>query len=130
MGRIPVNLVGMIPLAVCGLMLAGCEAPRAYVLAVHPSAAQLQAVRGVQPDYVYYPDYEIYYSRNYQRYVYRDRDAWLIRGEAPALYADVLPAARFARMNFPDDPWRHHGEVTQLFPRHSGAGPTALAAYR
>ncbi len=129
MGRIPVSFAGIIPLAACGLILTGCvEAPRAYVLAVHPSAAQLQAVRRVQPDYVYYPDYEIYYSRNYQRYIYRDNDVWLIRAEAPVLYAAVLPTARFAPMSFHDDPRRHHDEIARIFPRHPGDAPAALAS--
>ena len=33
----------------------------------------------VQDDYVYYPDYEIYYSSSRHQYAYREGNAWVSR---------------------------------------------------
>ena len=126
-----VSFAGIVPVAVLGLALAGCvDAPRVQTLAVQPSIAQLQAVRSVRANYVYYPDYEIYHSRNYQQYVYRYNHAWMIRATPPDLYADVLPTARFAPMSFHDDPWLHHAEVVRNFPRNQRPANTDLASSR
>lgn len=117
-------------MAVAGwvLALAGCvDAPNVQTLAVQPSVAQLQAIRGVQADYVYYPDYGIYFSPNYQQYVFRYNSAWMTQSYPPSLYADVLPTARSVPMNFHDDPRWHHAEVIRTFPRNRPQGGKDVA---
>jgi hypothetical protein len=118
--------------AALGLALAGCsDAPLVQTLAVQPSVAQLQAIRGVRADYVYYPDYEIYYSRNYQQYVYRDNCAWVTRKTAPAsVPAGILSASRSVPMHFQDDPPRHHADVVRMFPRNHETVGSSLSSNR
>ena len=112
-----------------GLLLGGCaDSPRVVTLATHPSVAQLQAARGVEPGYVYYPDYELYYSRNYQQYVFHYNYGWVHRTHVPEEMTAELANARAVPMNFNDDPVRHHAEVSRLYPSNPQPARFALAA--
>ena len=44
----------------------------------------------VQDDYVYYPQYEVYYSSSRHQYGYRDGNAWVWRPEPPHVGINVL----------------------------------------
>ena len=120
---------GSLALVMAALALGGCaDSPRDVALATHPTVAQLQAVRGVQPAYVYYPDYELYYSRNYEQYVFHHNHGWRHQTRAPAAIAGQLASARSVPVNFDDDPSRHHAEISRLYPRSQGVDRFDLAA--
>lgn len=130
MSRTPVRFAGIVPVAACWLALSGCvDAPRVQTLAVQPNLAQLQTARGVRANYVYYPDYEVYYSRNYQQYVFRYNYAWMTQGTPPpGLPPAVLESARTVPMVFHDEPSRHHAEVVLIFPRTPKPAHPAFAS--
>ena len=127
----PGQQIGLIALVAAGLAFGGCaDSPRMVSLATQPNVAQLQTARGIAPEYVYYPDYELYYSRNYQQYVFRYNHAWMHQMLPPAGVVDQLPAARSVPTNFRDDPVRHHAEISRLYPRNERTARVDLAANR
>ena len=72
----------------------------------------------VQDDYVYYPDYEIYYSSSRHQYAYMEGGAWVARPGPRGVSVDVLLASPSVRMDFHDSPAHHHAAVVQKYPRN------------
>jgi hypothetical protein len=72
----------------------------------------------VQPEYVYYPDYQVYYSSNTRQYVYRDGRSWVSRPAPPRVWIDVLFASPSVRLGFHDHPSNHDATVARQYPRH------------
>ena len=94
-------------------------------LAVQPSLAELQAARGIWPEYVYYPDYEVYYSRNHGLYVFRYNYGWMTQTEPPPLAPGVLENARSVAMSRHfEDPIAHHEEISRMYPPQPVSTPT------
>jgi hypothetical protein len=95
--------------------LTGCvgyvDGPRAGVY-VEPSVVV------VQDDYIYYPDYEIYYSSSRHQYAYLEGGAWVSRPAPRGVSVDVLFASPSVRMDFHDSPANHHAEVIKQHPRN------------
>ena len=104
---------GLLLGAVLLAMLTGCyvEGPRAGVY-VEPQ------VFAVQDDYVYYPDYECYYSVSRRQYAYREGNAWVARPAPPGVSVDVLLASPSVKMDFHDSPAQHHAAVAKQYPRN------------
>ena len=108
--------------------LAGCNKSPAEVqyvaapAAVAPApAATVQVVQPavvVQDDYVYYPNYEVYYSSNRHQYLYRNGNAWVTRSAPMGVSIDVLFASPSVRMDFHDSPERHHEVIMRSYPRN------------
>lgn len=95
--------------------LTGCvgyiDGPRAGVYVAH-------SVVVVEDDYVYYPDYEIYYSSSRHQYAYMEGRAWVSRPAPRGVTVDVLFASPSVRMDFHDSPEHHHAEVVRQHPGH------------
>ena len=72
----------------------------------------------VEDDYVYYPNYEIYYSSSRHQYAYRDGRNWVSRPAPRGVSVDVLFASPSVRMDFHDSPARHHAAVAKQYPRN------------
>jgi hypothetical protein len=104
--------------AVFLLMLTGCvgyvEGPRAGVY-VEP-AVQVNAGFIEQDDYVYYPDYQMYYGSRSHRWYDREGSSWVARPEPREVSVDVLRSSPSVRMDFHDSPAHHHSEVVQKYP--------------
>jgi len=107
--------------------LTGCvgyvDGPRAGVY-VAPPVVETAVV--VQDDYVYYPDYQIYYSRNRHQYAYLEGNAWVSRPAPRGVSVNVLLASPSVRMDFHDSPAHHHAMVVQKYPKNwrpSGSQP-------
>jgi hypothetical protein len=80
----------------------------------------------VQDDYVYYPDYQVYYSISRHQYAYRNGWRWVSRPAPRGVAINVLQASPSVRMNFHDSPSHHHSAVVKQYPRNwkpSGAQP-------
>ena len=80
----------------------------------------------VQDDYVYYPGYQVYYSRNGHQYIYRDGRSWVSRPAPPRVSVDVLFASPSVKLGFHDHPSIHHATVVRQYPKHwapPGSGP-------
>ena len=102
--------------AVFLLTLTGCVAyvdrpPQGSVYVAPPVVV-------VQDDYVYYPDYEIYYSNSRHQYAYREGRAWVSRPAPRGISVDVLRGSRSVRMDFHDSPEHHHADVVRQYPRN------------
>ena len=97
------------------LTLTGCvgyvEGPRGGVQ-VEPYAF------AVQDDYVYYPNYECYYSVSRHQYAYREGSAWVARPAPRGVSVDVLLASPSVRMGFHDSPAQHHAAVVKQYPKN------------
>jgi hypothetical protein len=104
--------------AVFLLTLTGCvgyvEGPRAGVQ-VEP-AVQVNAGFIEQDDYVYYPDYQMYYGSRSHRWYDREGSSWVARPEPREVSVDVLRSSPSVRMDFHDSPAHHHSEVVQKYP--------------
>jgi len=109
------NKVGF---ALCAALLGtltGCvgyvEGPRAGYYAGPPAVV-------VEDDYVYYPNYECYYSVSRHQYAYRDGRNWISRPAPRGVSVNVLQASPSVRMNFHDSPAQHHAEVVKQYPKN------------
>jgi hypothetical protein len=89
-------------------------APAAVVAPSDPTPIMADA----QDDYVYYPNYEVYYSSNHHQYRYRDGNAWVTRSAPPHVAVNVLFASPSVRMDFHDTPDRHHDTVVRSYPKN------------
>jgi hypothetical protein len=94
--------------------LTGCvgyvEGPRAGV--------QVDAGFVGQDDYVYYPDYEMYYGSHSHRWYDREGSSWVAHPEPRGVSADQLHSSPSVRMDFHDSPANHHSAVVQKYPKN------------
>jgi hypothetical protein len=94
--------------------LTGCvgyvNGPRAGVYVAPPVVAQ--------DDYVYYPDYEIYYSSSRHQYFWPEGGAWVSRPAPRGVSVDVLLASPSVKMNFHDSLANHHAQVVKQYPKN------------
>jgi len=107
-------------LLLCAALLGtftGCvgyvDGPRADVYVAPP-----EPVVVVQDDYVYYPQYQVYYSSSRQQYLYQDGGAWVTRPQPRGVSVNVLFSSPSVRMNFHDSPANHHTEIVQQHPKN------------
>jgi hypothetical protein len=95
--------------------LTGCvgyvDEPRVGVYAEPPVVV-------VQDDYVYYPNYEVYYSSSRHQYADRGGNAWVARPAPRGVSADVLRASQSVKMDFHDSPANHHEAVFKQYPKN------------
>ena len=103
--------------------LTGCvgyvEGPRAGVY-VEP-AVQVNAGFIEQDDYVYYPDYQMYYGSHSHRWYDHEGASWVARPEPREVSVGVLRSSPSVRMDFHDSPAHHHSEVVQKYPGNRAA---------
>ena len=101
--------------AVLLVTMTGCvgyvDGPRAGIQ-VEPYAF------AVQDDYVYYPNYECYYSVSRHQYAYREGNAWVARPAPRGVSVNVLVASPSVRMDFHDSPAQHHAAVVKQYPKN------------
>ena len=110
----PTDKVGLV---LCGVLLGtltGCVAyvdrpPQGSVYVAPPVVV-------VEDDYVYYPDYEIYYSSSRHQYAYLEGRTWVSRPAPRGVSVNVLLRSPSVRMDFHDSPEHHHAEVVRQHP--------------
>ena len=112
------NKAGLLMCAVLLGTLTGCVGyvegpPRADVYVAPP-----EPVVVVQDDYVYYPQYQVYYSSSRRQYLYQDGGGWVTRPQPRGVSVNVLFDSPSVRMNFHDSPANHHTEVVQQYPKN------------
>ena len=76
------------------------------------------ATFAVVDDYVYYPDYECYYSVSRHQYAYREGNSWVARPAPRGVTVNVLLASPSVHMDFHDSPANHHAAVAQQYPKN------------
>lgn len=104
------------PVGLLALLTSGCayETPRGATVYRQPEPVVVY----VQDDYVYYPQYEVYYSNSRHQYGYRDGNAWAWRPAPSHVSLNVLVASPSVRMDFHDSPEQHHAAVVRSYPRN------------
>jgi len=117
--RAVIGRIGIVLFAATTAALTGCvgyvDRPRGETAYVeHPVYVEGNLV---QDDYVYYPGYEVYYSRNRRQYIYRDGRSWVSRPAPPRVSVDVLFASPSVRLDFHDHPSNHHPMIARQYPR-------------
>jgi hypothetical protein len=73
---------------------------------------------GVVPyDYIYYPNYGVYYNPHQHLYHYLKGDAW-VTGPAPeGISEKAFQTSPWVKMDFHDAPARHHAAILKKYPR-------------
>ena len=113
------NTVGFVLCAALLGTLTGCvgyvDGPSAGVYVAPPV---VDVGFAAQDDYVYYPQYECYYSVSRHQYAYRDGNNWVSRPAPRGVSADVLMRSPSVEMNFHDSPANHHATVVKQYPKN------------
>lgn len=111
------NQVGLLACVALVGTLTGCVAyadrPAQGSVYVEP-----YATFAVEDDYVYYPNYECYYSVSRHQYAYREGNAWVARPAPRGVSVNVLLASPSVKMNFHDSPAQHHATVAKQYPKN------------
>ena len=109
------NKVGLV---LCGVLLGTLTGCVGYIDGPRAGAYVAPPVVVVEDDYIYYPDYEIYYSSSRHQYAYLEGRAWVSRPAPRGVSVNVLLRSPSVRMDFHDSPEHHHAEVVRQYPGH------------
>jgi hypothetical protein len=109
------NKVG---LALCAALLGALTGCVGYVDGPRAGYYAEPSVVVVQDDYVYYPQYECYYSVSRHQYAYREGNAWVARPAPRGVAVNVLTRSPSVKMNFRDSPANHHADVVKQYPKN------------
>jgi hypothetical protein len=71
----------------------------------------------VADDYVYYPNYGVYYNSRRHQYYYLRGDVWVTQPAPEGVSVEVLLASPSVAMEFHDSPEKHHAEMLKKYPR-------------
>ncbi len=100
------------------LTATGCVS---YVDRAQPGEVYVQRSAPVfieQDDYIYYPQYRIYYgSRSHHYYRYEGR-SWVAGPTPHGVAVNVLFASPSVNVEFHDSPSAHHEQVIKTYPRN------------
>ena len=104
-------------------LIAACSPnqPPQTVAAVPPApAVAAPAPVGVATadEYVYYPQYEVYFNSRRHEYAYREGNVWVSRPTPPQVSVSVLLGSPSVRMDFHDSPAAHHDSVARSYPKN------------
>jgi hypothetical protein len=70
----------------------------------------------IPENYVYYPNYGIYYNSRRHQYMYLKGDVWVTQPAPEGVTVEVLMASPSVDMDFHDSPERHHAEMLKKYP--------------
>ena len=122
MKQLKLSSIGFVVGATLLGTLTGCVGyvgePRYAAVYAPPPPVYMEPEAVVQDDYVYYPEYQVYYSGSRHQYVYLDGRSWVSRASPPRVSAGVLFASPSVRLNFHDSPSRHHAQVVRQYPKN------------
>ena len=117
--------IGKIGFVLCTALagaLTGCigyvDQPRGGEVYAEPPSVYADSEPVVQPEYRYYPGYQVYYQSHTHQYVYRDGGSWVSRPAPPRVSVDVLVASPSEGLNFHGHPSVHHAAVVRQYPKN------------
>ena len=120
--RLATPKVGFVFCTALAGALTGCighmDEPRHARVYAQPPPVYVESGVVVQPEYVYYPGYQVYYSGNTRQYVYLEGRSWVSRPAPLRVSADVLFASPSVRLDFHDAPAIHHASVVRTYPKN------------
>jgi hypothetical protein len=109
------NKIGLLLSFALATALTGCVG---YVDRPAQGSVYVEPAFAIQDDYVYYPNYECYYSISRHQYAYREGNAWVSRPAPRGVSVNVLLASPSVKMNFHDSPAQHHATVAKQYPKN------------
>jgi hypothetical protein len=120
------NQVGFVLVAVLLAALTECAGSadgQGVVITVPPpvvvvSPPVVAPVVVIPDDYVYYPNYEVYYNSRRHQYAHLEGGAWVWAPAPSGISVDVLLASPSAKMDFHDSLEKHHAEMLQKYPKN------------
>ena len=71
-----------------------------------------------QDDYVYYPQYGMYYGSRSHRYYRHEGHAWVAAPAPRGVAVNVLVSSPSVNVEFHDSPSAHHNQVIKTYPRN------------
>jgi hypothetical protein len=107
-----------IQLVLCAVLLGTLTGCVGYVDGPSAGYNAQPGVVVAQDDYVYYPQYECYYSVSRHQYAYREGNNWVARSTPHGVSANVLMASPSVKMDFHDSPSQHHAAVVKQYPKN------------
>jgi hypothetical protein len=111
------NPVGFVLCAGLLVSLNGCigyvDRPPQGSVYVEPNA-----IFAVQDDYIYYPNYQVYYSNSRHQYAYPEGGRWVSQPAPRGVSVNMLQASPAVKMNFHDSPANHHAAMVQQYPKN------------
>jgi len=105
------------PVAVAPTAPAVASAPSAPTAPPVAQAPSLAAPAVIPDDYIYYPNYGVYYNHQQRLYQYMKGNAWVAQTTPEGVSVNVLQASPWVNMDFHDAPARHHAEILKQYPR-------------
>ena len=72
----------------------------------------------VPDDYVYYPNYGVYYNSRRRQYNYLKGNEWVSQPTPYGVSARELFASPSVKMDFHDSPAKHHAQMLQKYPKN------------
>ena len=111
-------VVGAVLLAALAALAGAGSAEGQAVEIIVPAPVLVAPAVVIQDDYVYYPNYAIYYNSSRHQYAYLEGDLWVWAPAPRGVELDVLLASPSVHMDFHDGLARHHAEMLQRYPRN------------
>ena len=71
-----------------------------------------------QDDYVYYPQYGMYYGSRSHRYYRYEGGSWVAAPSPRGVAVNVLVSSPSVNVEFHDSPSAHHNQVIKTYPRN------------
>jgi hypothetical protein len=87
-------------------------------IVVSPPVVVAPPVVVVQDDYIYYPQYGIYYNSHRRQYANLENGVWVMQPAPQGVSVGVLLASPSVRMDFHDSPANHHAEMLRKYPKN------------
>ena len=95
---------------------AGNVGAQSVVIPASPPAVVTPVV--VSEDYVYYPNYGVYYNVHRRQFNYLRGNDWVSQPTPSGVSAQELFASPSVKMDFHDSPSKHHAQMLQKYPRN------------
>lgn len=70
----------------------------------------------IQDNFIYYPNYGVYYNSRRHQYHYLKDNVWVSQPVPTGVSVSVLQASPSVNMDFHDAPEKHHAEMLKKYP--------------
>jgi len=107
-------LLGAVLLAALAQSASNADAQPVGITVTPPAVVVVPTV--VAENYVYYPNYGVYYNSYRHQYMYLRGNVWVTQAAPEGVSVEVLMASPSVDMDFHDSPERHHTEMLKKYP--------------
>jgi hypothetical protein len=86
------------------------------VVVVAPPVVVAAPAVVIVDDFIFYPNYAIYFNSSRHQYAYLEGGAWIFAAAPVGVTIDVLVASPSIHMDWHDSPANHHSEMIKKYP--------------